>query len=459
MQLIVTIKIYIKILKLEASEVYYSMDNNMRFALALILSVFLCTVMWWKCKQTGDFLSPPVFICLLSLFKYVPGIAYIDTATYVMLNEENVTYVFCAEIISTILMLCGFYFYNSIREKGKYYISCNYFDNYVNMKLWSIFFIGFIAGLYYLFTSNAYSYLYGERIADSGKGMAYLLSLVQLMIIAIAIYIKRLSLKNYNSINFTVILMFFMYALIYMIWTKRTPVLECILIILFLYNYLIERISFRSFFSFKSVLIVLCCVSYIIIMPLLRGNSVMDWLSVEYLWDYLLSNLDKIFVELSLVGVDAFVYTNYDYSNFWYGRNIINFLYSPLPSSLFAGKPPVDDGMYIANAIIGYFVSPPSLDLPWYNSVPLTNHSGFYITFGEIGLLLGAILEGIIYGYIYKVLKDTDYDPAMILIYELVLYKLKFSSLYMTNFCMSLLLIWGVMKYIFNWRIHYIRFK
>ena len=141
------------------------------------------------------------------------------------------------------------------------------------------------------------------------------------------------------------------------------------------------------------------------------------------------NHISDVFVELSYTSRDAFVYDNYDTANFWYGANMKNLLLSPIPKVWAPWKPPVDDGMYLANAVIGYAVKPPAVDLPWNNSYPLSTPAGLFINFGVLGLIFGSVLLGWLYGWVFKILKDSGYDIIMIIIYQLIIYQFEISSL------------------------------
>ena len=56
-----------------------------------------------------------------------------------------------------------------------------------------------------------------------------------------------------------------------------------------------------------------------------------------------------------------------------------------------------------------------------------------FANFGIIGLFLGGILIGLVYGYTYKLLVVNDYHPLVVIISQVILYNFSLTSHDMVN--------------------------
>jgi hypothetical protein len=195
------------------------------------------------------------------------------------------------------------------------------------------------------------------------------------------------------------------------------------------YNYRVRNIKPTDFFKPTVLFLVFLSILLIVSLPMLR-NPLAFGVDVSF-WDIFVEGIhriDKVFEEYSFTSRDAFVYTNYHLDNMYYGRTLINFLTAPLPSSVFPWKPPVDDGIYLANFVAGYYILPPANVYPIHNSFPFSSQGSMYANFGIIGLVIGAVILGIIYEYFYMLLKDTEYNIFTIFVYHTIINTLALSS-------------------------------
>lgn len=106
---------------------------------------------------------------------------------------------------------------------------------------------------------------------------------------------------------------------------------------------------------------------------------------------------------------------------------------APIPAAFLNDKPPVDEGLYLANLIMGYESSPPETRFSYEASIPFDNQGIMYANFGIVGLFLGGLLIGIVYGYTYKLLLSNDYHPLVVVISQVILYNFSLTSHDMVN--------------------------
>ena len=102
---------------------------------------------------------------------------------------------------------------------------------------------------------------------------------------------------------------------------------------------------------------------------------------------------------------------------FWGPGLYYSVLTAPVPRSLFADKPPVDTGRYLATIAKGGEASPPQ---PVHELLPTSwpdEYLAGYMSFGFLGIFLLALISGYFYGFVYRVMVLRRFD-----IYSLYLY-------------------------------------
>lgn len=181
-------------------------------------------------------------------------------------------------------------------------------------------------------------------------------------------------------------------------------------------------------------MLILSLAIFIVAMPLLRNKDGFNkYGSVSTLFEHASEEIGNIFYWFSYTGRDVFVYEHFDMSNYWGGKNILNFISAPIPASIMKDKPPVDEGYYLANLIKGYESSPPETVFPYKSSIPFDNQGAMYANFGVLGLIIGGIIVGIVYGYTYKLLVSNNFHPLFVVITQIILYNFSLTSHDMVN--------------------------
>lgn len=398
----------------------------MRIIYGLSLGILFLLVFVKSYRINKDIFSPLCFFSLMQFIAYVPGIMFFEKHYGIYLDETNTFWVFLIEIIVILFIWLGVRLYNTNAKVSDFYYHIKQRTN-INMTLvgLTLFIIGFIATIYYIYLSGGISYIIENTQKDYAAGRSYLLSLQSLMIMGIVCFYK--SKKKYN--NLMVVITFSIFVLTVVIFTRRAPIIEGLLLLVMAYNYKIKRLKLATFLKPKNIILILFFSIIVVLLPTLRNPlGFYNYLSFLDMFKEGWFTLNTIFEEYSFVSRDAFVYSNYNLNNMYYGRTIINILTAPLPSSIFSWKPPVDDGMYLANFMRGYYVLPPTNIFPIINSMPFSSQGSMYANFGIIGVIIGSLLMGIIYAHSYRILKDTQYNVFMILIYKTIIYKLALSS-------------------------------
>ena len=410
---------------------------TLRLFLGFFLLIFFVVIIVAFYRKEKDLFAPLVIFSLLSILRYVPGIMFIDEYLGIEMNEQNALLVFAYEILFVICVVFGYlltkrhdFISSPKRIVVKYSPSIS-----TNILAFVLYAIGFAFGVILINRLGGLStIIYGAKISTGGNGNSYIRAFTFLMVVSICLLVQNnlSKLTKVGKVFFWVgiVLLFLVYSFFFFIQTSRSPVLEALMILVMVYNYQFKKIRLRDFLKPKSLILIIICGAFIVLMPYIRGSKGTDnGITMSNIFTYLGSNVTSIFKEFCYSTRDGFIYTNYNADNFWYGSNIVNLICSPLPSSLFSWKPTVDDGMYLANATLGYFVKPPSSDLPWYNSYPLSSPGGLFINFGFLGIIFGGLFLGFLYKKTYSILKRSNYDVFFVIVYQLIVYQFEFSSL------------------------------
>lgn len=403
----------------------------MRLFYALVFGITMLMIAIYQYKKTKDIISPMVFYSLLTAVRYVPGFLYIEENLFITIDSSMVRRVFIYEMIAVTCTLLGYSFWNKVKKKYTYEVE---YSNKFTLELCGavLYAIGAIFGVIYLYRAGGIGrILSGIKGLNPGNGNSYFRALIFLMVVGICFVIKGRHDKGKKQNYLLIVFLYLGYALIFVIQTSRSPVLEALMIIIMVYHYNVRRINIIDMIKPKYIPVFLLAVLFVIAMPMIRTKSGFKNVTVSEVASETSENVSKIFDEFCYVGKDGFIYENYTEDNYWYGSNAINLICAPIPSRLISWKPPVDDGMYLANAVVGYQVKPPAMidDLPWYNSYPMSTPGGMYINFGLLGLIVGSLIMGILYSKIYSSLKEKDYDVVSIVCYQAIVYQLELTSL------------------------------
>ncbi|HBV84838.1 MAG TPA: hypothetical protein DEB74_18980, partial [Lachnospiraceae bacterium] len=154
-----------------------------------------------------------------------------------------------------------------------------------------------------------------------------------------------------------------------------------------------------------------------------------------------------------------FVFDYFDKHDLWYGRSYLNIPLQVIPRSVYPQKPPMDDGMYLLNLMYGQRVTPdmPTEQLYYQTSIPFTLEGSLFSNFGLLGIILGCILVGMFYQYVYKILVDTKTPIVMILIYQEIMFVFVPSVLHATSTIMICGIYWIIFQVLFRFKIKRVR--
>lgn len=151
-----------------------------------------------------------------------------------------------------------------------------------------------------------------------------------------------------------------------------------------------------------------------------------------------LDSYSSLIVSLSYIDTYLFGTNFFKWDNFYLGRTFIDLTTAFLPSSLYGLKPPVDDGLYIRAATLGYLLEPgtPAADIV-HNSWPGETLGTGYMNAGLAGVLISGWLVGYLLakGYAYS-MKNPDSIIGIVVVCNLFL-NFEMSNLRIVNLISS----------------------
>lgn len=417
----------------------------------LILLGILSIVFFVSYWNNRDLFSPLCFFSLFQALRYIPGLLWKDKEMEVSFTDSNLARFFIVELVAIFSVCLGYYLHNHFfYRRNVKYVEKNRGkkENAPLLLIIIIYLIGLYGRLRLIISSGGLLFIINNThraYIDSGAGSGYTSMLEQLMLVGIIMQIRYISCipkenrykRVINSIICIVMMALSMGS--YLIYSRRSPALELLMIAVFAYNYLIREIRIRDIIKPKVLLVVLTVFLIVVIMPYIRSGSSISISTVKEA---------SVFNEFSYLGRDVGCYEHFSQNDKWYGKSYINLLTSPIPSAIMENKPPVDDGMYLCNILRGYDVAPPApvSQLPVYSSYPFSTQGIMYANFGIFGVLFGELIMGAIYGRIYKILRNTK-SEYMVIVFQLVIYQLELSTLSIVQTLIPLLTTYVAFKF------------
>lgn len=203
-------------------------------------------------------------------------------------------------------------------------------------------------------------------------------------------------------------------------------------------HYCVRKINFKNLFRLRNILLLLLMYIYFILMSSLRDPTNMD-LFIRNPINYIATSNFEV---LSIIGYESYVpfyisLMNYFKSNsLWFGRTFYVLLIALIPSSIYPLKPPIDDGAYLYSICLGRTdINPP---MPFSeldgSSFPLETFGSMYANFGLIGLFVGMIILGMIYGHYYRKIENNNFNLYHLYVYTIVMFEFQLSTLRIFQF-------------------------
>ncbi len=423
----------------------------MRVFCGFVLLLILIAISINGYNRKKDFLCPEIFYSFFIAIRYLPGIIYIQEWGFIEIDQNSVMLTTLIQSLATILVAFGIHVGSqyTLGAPEKYITYKERIDK--RQRGIILYIVGMASNLLAIIsTGGIIAVIENVQTAQVGNGNSYLMSFAFFAVIGLCIIMKCNKDKGKRPLNPFVVIMFLVYAALYIIQTRRSPVLEAVMILIFFYHYSIKPIPIQKLFKPRNIILIIFALVFIIIMPTFRTTEGFSNFSLGESIEKGFSSISHVLEEFCYTARDGFIYKNYNWNNFWYGRSLINLVCAPIPSKLLGAKPVVDDGMYLANAVVGTMVTPPANDFTWENSYPISATGTMYINFGIIGVIFGSLLLGLLYGSVYRIMKKNHGDFLFPIIYQLIIYQYEVSVLSTVQTLMPLLIVWITNHFVFR---------
>jgi hypothetical protein len=161
---------------------------------------------------------------------------------------------------------------------------------------------------------------------------------------------------------------------------------------------------------------------FILIMPLFRTTG-----ATQHYLDHpdLLATdafrgLNELAPQFSLADEGMVIVRYFTPDRLWLGASYLDLLMAPIPRTLIADKPPVDEGVYLMAITQGYDVRPsmPASQLP-VTAWPMANWV-MYMNFGLPGFMAAMFLSGVMIAAAYRYMQLGGYTPMGVYLYGVV---------------------------------------
>lgn len=397
----------------------------------LILSIITLVPAIFAYKRSDDAFSPISFYNFFMFISIVPRLALMEENVYTKtLSDETLSrYVIITVFGITMVNIFFLIFVKKLRllyPINNSNMHLDLIDRYENNRsiigIYLIFCVGALSKIYLLIRSGGIRYIWANinqrTVMLSGNN--YINSLEVLMIIACALILEKYLSEDKKKYGVTLIFFCVTTSLLLLSFGGRSSFVKLAVLLFIVINYRYKHFDIRTVFKPKYVVLLIILSLVIVMIPMVRNKDFSNIYQSPGLWiKEALKNLSNVFESISAVDRDMMTYDIFAERDFWYGKTYLGLLYAWIPRSLFADKPPVDDGVYLANLIRGYYVEPvmPYSQITLHSSSPFSSFGIMYANFGIIGIVLGALILSSIYFYLYKKMTLKGNDIGSVLIY------------------------------------------
>ncbi len=442
----------------------------MRIIGAIIAIIPLLTTI--KIFNKRELLNPSNLFSLLYIITIlIPTVIYAGGVTPALLSnaylrdavsDDSVFLLYCVlQTVSYYLVLFGIGV--RLEESTLIYIQpsaysneeCSYsysFDENVNYRLWGIVFTvaGFLAflimmqrvgGIYYFFTHLQYR----SSLTRDLDLLSWLLSLLRYGPL-ILVYSLRGTGKGMSIwLLLLIVISGFCYGM-----GGRKAVILMLFEATTIYHYTVKPITVRDVFKLKYIILAFVIVLFFVTYVQFRIEGAFERFLIDP-FSFISENnkgLAKVFASESYVSFYMAIIKYFKDHSLWMGASYLGMLTAIIPSSLYAAKPPVDDGMYLYSICQGRTDIFPVMRTSALNgsSYPLETFGSTYANFGVFGVFIGMFLLGVVISFFYRKMQKSGYSIFSIIVYSQVVFEFQFSTLRMFQLFQVIVIVWMMLK-------------
>ena len=297
----------------------------------------------------------------------------------------------------------------------------------IGIAAYSIF-IYRIGGLYYLFAHL------DDRVQLQSS--QYILQLLIFLYIGILLFMQCIKLKNKTWDKVIFCISVIVSCFIFSSFGGRKNTVILIIIIVVSYHYTIKRLSIKTINKPMLLAVATLLCAYILVIPVVRKKQQLAKFKTENVNYTEFINIYTLLYNVSYTYIDVFAANYFNRENAWY----LDGFFEPV-TALFAQPdksliPQVDQGVYFNSIVVRQkdFRPPlPRKDLS-KTSWPTENFGFAYANFLIPGVIVFFFLQGIVFSWAYRLLRNDIYSPMLLLLYVLVIFTFNFSSLRIATF-------------------------
>jgi hypothetical protein len=329
-------------------------------------------------------------------------------------------------------------------------------DSLFTFKYCIIIFV--FAVVLYLYIINSlggllYVWLNIFNFSELSKGFGYHLTLYNYMLFFSSTGLFYYFIIKKKRVSAIILLLLSILLLVSM--GHRAPVAVLITILIFIYNYKIERIN--KIFNFKNFLVIIATLIFMQFVVDLRSNfflesDIKEDISIKEKFTR------DIILRLGIFERQILVVGYFKENEFWYGKTYSALFSGIKPSSQNYEKLPLDAGVYLKTIAEGKkpFINKSGSNLS-ETSWPEKNLVG-YIEYGYLGLFLVCFMSGLFYSFLYKSIEYSNFSLSAIFSYGFFSYQgmPNLSTLYLVRiltFYFFLFFLFFVSKLFFNYKL------
>jgi oligosaccharide repeat unit polymerase len=264
-----------------------------------------------------------------------------------------------------------------------------------------------------------------ERV--SLQGGQYILTLLNLFYILPLLFMVRIKYNKGRIDKFLLAISVLTYLFIANTLGAREPTNVFIAVLVIGFHYIIRKVVFNRTIIVGTVLLLSMFIVYVISVPIIRndfdGRKTADFFGIKGV---------KTFVyQTSYVFIDVFAVNYFTEDNAW----MLKGFFDPLKAINAPGDkhniPQVDQGVYFRSIVKDKRYYEPPIPRGQLSKIswPTENFGFAYANFLLPGIIIFYFLQGLVFGFVYRIMKKSPQNVVLIILYVFVMLYFNFSSL------------------------------
>lgn len=407
----------------------------------------------YRLFKSDDNLAPLKFVSLKYALLNLPFILFIyfNPRSFfrsilkvcdVTLDDAFLQYTI-VQTVAYASLIAGIYFFLRKSKGNSYTTISTEFYSYKYIKIIALVFALTGIGAYGVFIYRIGGIVYLLANLDKRVEMQsgqYVLQLLNFLSFSVLLFMLCIKLKNnvWDKILFWTLLV--LSCLIFSSFGARKNTLILIIMVLVSYHYTIKNLRFSTINKPLIAILALLLSLYILVVPVLRQKDGINKMlagEINYARSF---NIKFLLYNVSYTYIDVFTANYFNQDNIWKLSGFTDPVTVFLTKGDKASAPPVDQGVYFWNIVKNkkYYRPPVSRGEMDKNSWPIENFGFGFANFWYPGIIIAFFLQGIVFAFVYTILKKEIYNPVLIYMYVFVVFNFNFSNLRLVQLATTL---------------------